>query len=316
MTVVIDHLVAQYQAHLKRKRYAAKSIEEYGRALRNFADFLEEAGVERAPDLSRETITAYQEALYTSTTVWDRPLALKTQALRLTVVLGFLRYLVREGVLLLNPGEGIELPRFGPRNPPRNVPTEEEVAALLATPDRRTPLGLRDQAMLEVLYSTGMRVGELVRLKVYDVDLTRGLVRIIGGKGGKDRTVPLGRVAIRAVKEYLHKVRPGHVGTGKTNALFVSFTGRRLWPTTVQRQVRLYTAKAKIGKRLTAHSLRHACATHMLRRGASIRHIQELLGHRQLSTTQLYTHLEIEDLKAVHARTHPRERPPRTRTRR
>lgn len=305
---MIDDLVENYRLHLKRKGYAPKSIEAYLHALTHFLGFLDEAGVKRPDELTRETVVAYQEALYTGRTVAGHPLALRTQSLWLTALLGFLKYLVREGVLLLNPGEDVELPRFGPRNPPRNIPTEAEIDALLEAPDQTTLLGLRDQAILEILYSTGMRVGELVRLKVYDIDQTQGLARIIGGKGGKDRTVPLGRVAVRAVKKYLRKVRPQHVGTGKTNALLVSNTGRRLWPTAVQRQVQIYVEKAKIEKRITPHSLRHACATHMLRRGASIRHIQELLGHRQLSTTQLYTHVEIEDLKQIHSRTHPRER--------
>ncbi|MEW6351987.1 MAG: tyrosine-type recombinase/integrase [Thermodesulfobacteriota bacterium] len=310
---MMDDLVENYRLHLKRKGFSPKSIETYIHALTHFLGFLDDVGVVRPDGLTRETIVAYQEALYTGRSALGRPLALRTQALWLMAVMGFLKYLVREGVLLLNPGEDIELPRFGPRNPPRSIPTEAEVEALLAAPDKETPLGLRDSAMLEVLYSTGMRVGELVRLKVYDVELTRGLVRIIGGKGGKDRTVPLGRVAVRAVKAYLEKVRPRYVRSGKTNTLFVSFTGRRLWPTAVQRQVRIYTKRAGIEKRVTAHSLRHACASHMLRGKASIRHIQEQLGHRQLSTTQLYTHVEIEDLKAVHSRTHPRERPPKTR---
>ena len=269
--------------------------------------------MERAGDLTRELLVDYQAALFTDTTSQGRPLALRTQAHRLQTLLGFLRYLVGQGVLLVNPGEGIELPKFGPRRPPRNVPTEAEVEALLAAPDPTSVLGIRDRAMLEVLYSTGLRVGELVRLKVYDVNLTDGRVQVIAGKGGRDRVVPLGRVATRAVQAYLEKLRPRLVGSRSTATLFVSVRGGKLWPTAVQTVVRQYARQAGIRRPITPHSLRHACATHMLRGRASIRHIQELLGHRQLSTTQLYTQVEIEDLKAVHQRTHPRERLARAR---
>lgn len=305
---MLDDLAKQYAQHLKRRGFAMRSQDTYARGLAHFLAFLEARQLDGAQEISRDTVVAYQTALYTEPSQSGRPFALRTQALHLLVVRSFLKFLVREGVLLLSPADSVEMPRHPPRHAPRNVPTEEEVARLLTTPDPRTRLGLRDRAMFEVLYSTGMRVGELLALKVYDVDLATGLVQIIAGKGSKNRSVPLGRMAVRALRVYLEKTRPHYVRGRTTNLLFVSTHGRRLYRNIVGRQLDINVRKAGIERKITAHSLRHACATHMLRGRASVRHIQELLGHKLLSTTQLYTHVQIEDLKAVHARTHPRER--------
>lgn len=311
---MLGGLAQRYEQHLKRRGLAARSIETYRRGLAHFLAFLAGRRIERADHIARETIAAYQSALYTGKSRHERPFALKTQAQFLQVVQGFLKFLVREGVLLLNPADRLEMPRTGPRHAPRNVPSEDEVERLLEACDPGTPRGLRDRAILEVLYATGVRVGELVALKLYDVDVAAGLVRVIAGKGGKDRVVPLGRLAARAVRAYLETSRPHYVRGRSVNTLFVSRRGRPLRRTDVRALIARYVALAGLDRKITPHGLRHACATHMLRGRASVRHIQELLGHRQLSTTQLYTHVEIEDLKAVHARTHPRERPRRPRS--
>lgn len=302
----------RYLKSLRRRGYSPKSIDAYSINLRHFVGYLVQIGIDRAGEIDRDTVLSYQSALYTATAIRGpaRPLSLKTQAHRLITVQGFLRFLVKEGQLLFNPAADLELPKAGPRNPPRNVPTEAEVTLLLSAPDPRTVLGIRDRALLETLYSTGMRVGELVRLKLYDIDLTRGMAQVIGGKGGKDRVVPLGRMAIRALRAYLKSSRPKLLRNPAQNALFLSYTGEKHLGGAIRHLFRLLNVRLKLARKITPHGLRHACATHMLRRKASIRHIQELLGHRQLSTTQLYTHVEIEDLKAVHRRTHPREKLP------
>lgn len=306
----IEDWVDQYLGHLKRRGYARRSQDTYSQVLRRFLGFLAGQGIEVVGQIDRQTITDYQARLYTHIKPDGRPWSLKTQSMHLTVINGFLRFLVKEGALLLNPADGLEFPQFGPRNPPRNVPTPEEVEALLAAPDTRTYLGIRDRAILEVLYSTGIRIGELIHLKIYDVDLVRGLVTITAGKGGKDRVAPLGTQAVEAVKAYLENVRPRYRRSTQTSVLFLSWRGRPMFRSSVGLFIHRYTKAAKIERKITPHSLRHACATHMLQGEASIRHIQELLGHKQLSTTQLYTRVIIDDLKAVHKRTHPRERKP------
>jgi integrase/recombinase XerD len=272
-----------------------------------FLEYLQARGIERVDQLTREVLLEYQASLFTTKTAKGRPLALGTQAQRLAVVLEFLQYLVRRQALLVSPGSGIELPRHVPKRPPRNVPTVAEVEALLNAPSRYSKLGIRDRAILELLYSTGVRVGELIRLKVYDVNLTAGQVQVIGGKGDKDRVVPLGKLACEAVGAYLKEVRTRIRGAGPTGTLFLSSRGKPLHRSRVRGIVHQYCRKAELDRVFSTHALRHACATHMLKNGASIRHVQEQLGHESLATTQIYTHLDIEDLKAVHQRTHPRE---------
>ena len=306
----LEDWIDRYRRYLRRRGYALRSQEAYHQILETFEAFLVGQGIEVPGAIDRQVMSDYQTHLYSHVRPDGRPWSLKTQSLHLTVISGFLRFLVREGALLLNPVEGIDFPQFGPRNPPRNVPTPAEVVAILEAPDPGTNLGVRDRAMLEVLYSTGMRVGELIHLRIYDVDLSRGLVTIHGGKGNKDRVTPLGTQAVDAVRDYLERIRPRYRRSAQTPVLFLSSRGRPLFRSSVARALHRYTTQAKIERKITPHSLRHACATHMLQGEASIRHIQELLGHKQLSTTQLYTRVIIDDLKAVHRRTHPRERRP------
>jgi integrase/recombinase XerD len=307
-TDTLTRHASRYHAHLKRRGYAVKTMAEYMRATWNLVGFLETANIENPAEITHDLLSRYQAGLYTTPCASGRPLALRSQALRMLGVLGFVKFLVREGVLLVDPGARIVMPRARPRHAPRNVPTENDLLVLLTAPNPRTLLGIRDRAMMEVLYASGIRVGELVKLTVQDVDLVLGLVRVIAGKGGRDRTVPMGRKAVRALQRYLDRVRPVWARGQKHAQLFVSHRGNPLWPTAVQRQIRIYATRAGLRRKITAHSLRHACATHMLRGKASIRHIQEQLGHRQLSTTQLYTQVDADDLKAVHRKTHPRER--------
>jgi integrase/recombinase XerD len=176
-----------------------------------------------------------------------------------------------------------------------------------------TPLGLRDRAILEVLYSTGIRNAELRALQLYDLDLDRGLLRINEGKNAKDRVVPLGRAACNYLREYLTEARPRLLKARGAEAtteqlVFLSRTGRPLWTLGVIYPIRKHARRAGIEKTITPHTLRHTFATHMLQGRADIRHIQAMLGHASVATTQIYTRVEVTDLKAVHRRCHPRER--------
>ena len=209
----------------------------------------------------------------------------------------------------MDPSAEIRLPRPG-RRLPRNVLTVGEARKLLDQPNVDKPLGLRDKAILELLYSTGVRNGELRRLTVRDVDVERQEVRVINGKGRKDRVVPLGSLAAVYVTRYIEDARPGFVAKRgePVDFLFTRRTGRPLLPQDVEKTVIKYARAAGLKKSVTPHGLRHTCATHMLKGRAGIRHIQEQMGHKSLATTQIYTHVEIADLKREHHRCHPRER--------
>ncbi len=191
---------------------------------------------------------------------------------------------------------------------PRKVLSEKEATKLLAQPDGQTLLGFRDRTLLELLYATAVRVAELAGLDVADVDREGVYVRVRHAKGGRDRVVPLGQRAAATVTSYLNGVRPLLV-LGNEPALIVSKHGRRLGPKGIETLVAAYGELAGLG-RVTPHMLRHACATHMLRHGAQLRHLQELLGHRDVTTTEIYTRLTNDELMEAHRRFHPREQEP------
>jgi integrase/recombinase XerD len=233
------------------------------------------------------------------------PLSVKTLAAEASVLRSFFAWLARRRVVLFDPAETLVL---GDRTQPlpKAVLTESEVRALLAAPGLDA-VGLRDRAILETLYSTGLRRAELVALDLYDLDASGELVRVRQGKGRKDRYVPVGTHALEALRRYVHHARPELVTTSKEPALFVaSNSGRRLGRAGLGLIVRRHAAAAGLGKRVTPHVLRHTCATHLLQGGADLRHVQAILGHASIATTQVYTRVAVEDLAAVHRRSHPR----------
>jgi integrase/recombinase XerD len=221
------------------------------------------------------------------------------------VLRSFFTWLARRHVVLFNPAATLVL---GDRTQPlpKTVLTESEVQALLAAPGRDA-VGLRDRAILETLYSTGLRRAELCALDLYDLDAAGELVRVRQGKGRKDRYVPVGTHALEALRRYIHQARPELAAAPKEAALFVaSITGRRLNVKTLNLIVRKRAGEAGLEKRVTPHVLRHTCATHLLQGGADLRHVQAILGHASIATTQVYTRVAVEDLAAVHRRSHPR----------
>ncbi len=244
----------------------------------------------------------------------------RTRATRLRVVQGFFRWLLRRGVVLVDPTAAMPV-TFKDRQLPRHVLSEAQVVRLLDAPDLRTPIGLRDRAILSLLYSTGLRRSEVSALDVTDVDLTGLTVFVRRGKGGKPRLVPLGESAANDLVAYVTKGRPelseGHRAP-RTPALFLGVggpgqvhQGHRLEPEGVSQMVSRGCGKARLPRLVRTHALRHAFATHMLRAGADVRHVQRLLGHSSVVTTEAYTHVAIKDLAEVHARSHPRGGGPR-----
>jgi integrase/recombinase XerD len=216
---------------------------------------------------------------------------------------GLYRFAVREGQIERDPMENLRAPRVF-RGLPRFL-TAEQVEALLAAPDPATPLGLRDRAILEVLYATGLRVSELIALKPEEIDLEIGLLRCIG-KGNKERLVPVGRVAREWIVRYLQEGRTRLVGKQTSRELFVNHRGRRLSRMGLWGIVRRHALKAGVARGLTPHGLRHSFATHLLERGADLRALQAMLGHADISTTQIYTHVTRERLRRIYDQFHPR----------
>lgn len=227
----------------------------------------------------------------------------RTVARRLSALRRFYQHLEREGRIRNNPCDRVDAPRLG--RPLPGVLSEQEVERLLAAPDLETASGVRDRAMLEVLYATGLRVSELVGLRSEQVNLIQGVLRVVG-KGGKERLVPLGEPAVEWLERYFRKGRADILGERRTPALFPTSRGRAMTRQAFWHLVKRYAARAGISQDISPHTLRHAFATHLLDHGADLRVVQMLLGHRDISTTQIYTHIARERLKVLHARHHPR----------
>ncbi len=273
--------------------------------------WLEEHAITRARLVTPRVLSEYLAHLKARITDYHRerpsPLSVKTLVAEASVLRSFFGWLTTRHVILFNPAEDLQL---GDRTDPlpKAVLTEPEVRALLAAPGTDT-LGLRDRAILETLYSTGLRRAELCGLDLYDLDLANELVRVRGGKGGRDRIVPIGSWALVAIHRYVRESRPELIARPKEPALFVAaVTRRRLNVKTLNFLVRKHTQAAGIEKRVTPHVLRHTCATHLLQNGADLRHVQAILGHASIATTQIYTRVAVEDLAAVHRRHHPRRK--------
>jgi integrase/recombinase XerD len=227
----------------------------------------------------------------------------RTTARMLSSMRRYYRYLIREGQLHEDPSVRIDTPRIG--RPLPDSLSESEVEALLAAPDESDTLGIRDRAMLELLYACGLRVSELVGMTTDQASLTQGVVRLVG-KGSKERLVPLGEEAIDWLQYYLDESRPDLAGESTAKQLFITRRGKGMTRQAFWYRIRHYAVKAGINKHLSPHTLRHAFATHLLNHGADLRVVQMLLGHSDLSTTQIYTHVARERLKDLHAKHHPR----------
>jgi site-specific recombinase XerD len=294
-------------------RFAARTGEHYLSDARVFLMWLGRHGL-ALKDVRPDDLRRYQGELVSRRKLDGRPLAAATIAQRLAAVKALFRFLVRRGCVLFDPSSAIDLPRVEKRLP-RVILTEAEARRMVTAPRGRAPLELRDRAMLELLYATGLRVTELVNLKPEDVDTEERVVHVLLGKGQKDRNVPLTSVAARAVESYLAGGRTvllgdsARVGERITGArLFLRSGGRPLTRTSMASVVRAWAKTARVKKHVTCHTFRHSVATHLLRARADIRHIQVLLGHKSLSTTERYTHVNLKDLRRVIERAHPRGR--------
>ena len=296
-------VAARYLEALRLTHYAADTVHVRGLYLKYFTTWATARGLTTPTEITPAALERYQRWLYHYRKRTGTPLSVWSQHDRLVAVKGLFRWL-KQRVLPTNPAAELELPRVTAQRLPQPL-TDAEIIDVLGRVEPTTPIGLRNRALLETGYSTGLRRMELIRLRLYDLDLARGVVVVREGKGQKDRVVPIGERAIAWLEKYLDEARPDFVVEPDEGTVFLTRRGRPFHPNNLSKLTRDYLVAAGIAKRGACHLLRHTMATGMLEQGADVRVIQEVLGHARLTTTQLYTRVSIRLLKAVHTATHP-----------
>jgi len=294
----MNQTLDQFLHYLIVERGLSKNtIEAYGHNLSRFLDHLKRKGIQELDQVGKLDVKAFLLSLK------KQGLSAKTVVRNLVALRTFYKFLTQEGMTESNPVEEIESPKTAKTLP--EILSLKEVEQLLEQPNPETPLGVRDRAMLELLYATGLRVSELTQLPINQVNLEGGYV-LLYGKGSKERVVPLGKEAMNWIIQYLNTAR-GKLSKGKDSpSLFVNRSGKEMSRQRFWKTLKVYGQKAGIRKRITPHLLRHSFASHLLERGADLRSVQMMLGHVDISTTQIYTHVTGERLKKVHERYHPR----------
>lgn len=296
--VSLDMLVDQYLNYLQvEKGLAEKTIDAYSRDLAAYLESFKRSESQTVAETDTSIILRHLISLR------KKGLGATSRARHLVTIRGFYRFLVQEKVLKSDPAKLVDLPRGGLKLP--DVLSPDDVDRLLEAPDTDNPKGVRDSAMLELLYAAGLRVSELVNLRVQDVNLEAGFVRVFG-KGSKERIVPIGRYAKVKIETYLKEIRLLLLKNYTSPHLFVARAGRPMSRQGFWKRLRQYATKAGIKKKVTPHSLRHSFASHLLEGGADLRAVQVMLGHVDISTTQIYTHVARERLKNIHQQYHPR----------
>jgi integrase/recombinase XerD len=293
-----------YKEQLQAQGYATQSVEYKYASLVWFIDWCHERGIERIEQITRPILQRYQRHLYYAISRSGKPLSIDGQRNRLTAIRTWFKFLMRENLLLYNPASELELPKPEKRLPKHTL-TAEEAEQVLSQPDLDTDTGIRDRALMEVLYSTGIRRQEVINLTRQDVNAGAGVLAIRQGKGKKDRFVPVGERALLWIEKYLDDVLPHLALPSSPDNVFLDETGKSLDPHKVGRAVKKYVQQSGVDKVGSCHLFRHTMATLMLENGADIRFIQQMLGHSQLSTTEIYTHVAIHKLKEIHRATHP-----------
>jgi len=300
-------LMEAYLEALRSQNYTPSTCARREEHLSQFIRWCAERDLERPAQITLPILEAYQRWLYRYRKADGKPLAFSGQSQRLIAIRQYFKWLCRQRYAPFNPASELQLPRETKRLP-RDVLSAREVEQLLGAVDLADPLGVRDRAILETLYSTGMRRAEALALDIGDVLVDRSVVFIREGKGQKDRYTPIGERALSWIEKYLVEVRSAHDCSRSENALFLTVYGERLLASTFGARVRRLMKAAGLENRGNCHLLRHACATLMLENGADVRFVQEMLGHASLSTTQRYTHVSIRQLQQIHQATHPAAR--------
>ena len=307
MKLGIEQVQALAEEKLKVRACSEKTVCVYKAALHNFGEHLKRVGIADLREVDGATVQGYIRFLEEYTSVRSRrKLAERTKNKWLGCVRRVFVMLVKENLLFLDPFGKVGEVSYKEESLPRGIMTEDEVKRLLKLPELATYFGYRDRTILELLYGTGMRIGELRGLNIYDFDFREELV-FIRGKGKKERIIPCVKTALLFVKEYIDKVRPALTFYSGDRALFISKFGRRLSYDGFVKMLQGYLKRSGIRKRITGHSFRHTFATHLLERGVNVRYIQEILGHEKLSSTAIYTHVSIAKLRQTVEAYHPRE---------
>jgi integrase/recombinase XerD len=302
-------LLRRFLEALQVKNYSADTVSDRHVLAAYFIRWAHDRGITRPSEVTRPILERYQRFLFHYRKRNGDPLTFGSQRHFLVVVRVWFRWLAKNNHILYNPASDLELPRLEYRLP-KHVLSAREAELIINQPNVEQPLGLRDRAILETLYSTAIRRKELVGLHVYDLDTERETLMVRQGKGKKDRMVPIGTRAVRWVQRYIEEVRPGLlVGNAAGAVLFLDERGGAFAPDRLTERVASYVAAADIGKKGSCHLFRHAAATLMLENGADVRFVQALLGHANLDTTAIYTQVAIRALKAVHTATHPASTP-------
>ena len=297
-------LVGEFETWMGVHGYSTATIENRRRMLAFFIVWLDERGVTRPADVTRAMVERYQRWLFHYRKTGGDPLTFRSQAQRLLAIRAFYKWAAKERKVLYNPAAELELPKVE-RRLPRAALTATEAEAVLAVPDVSTSVGLRDRAMLEVLYSTGIRRAELAGLHLHDIDLERRTLLVRQGKGKKDRLIPIGGRALDWIDRYLLTARPGLAAEPDDGVLFLTVDGTVFSPDRLTQLARDHVEHSGVNKQGACHLFRHTMATLMLEGGADIRYVQQMLGHADISTTQIYTQVSIHQLAAIHAATHP-----------
>lgn len=295
----MQELVDSFLGYLSVERSLSKNtIFSYGRDLRKYIKYLRDSKIDSLSKSSKKDISDFMFSLK------DKGLSANSIARNLAAIKGFYRFLVRERILKEDPSSILESPKLWKKIP--DALSLEEVEALVVAPDLRHIQGVRDRAILELMYATGLRVSEAATLKIQDVNLDVGFLRCLG-KGSKERVVPLGKEASKAIRRYLQNGRHRLVKKYRDEGvLFLSRLGKPMSRQSLWKIVKRYAKIAKIKSQIKPHILRHSFATHLLERGADLRSVQEMLGHSDISTTQIYTHIDKNRLKLIHKTYHPR----------
>ena len=302
----LEALMREHLRSLEVRNYSEFTVKGRAGHIRFFLDWLKERGITDPIEVTRPVLERYQRHLFYSRKKNGEPLSFSSQHARLVPLRVWFRWMTRQNHILHNPASEIDLPRLG-RTLPKVILSAQEVEQIMTLCDVEEPIGLRDRALMEVLYSTGMRRLEIVRLKLYDLQLDRGLILVNQGKGSKDRYVPIGARAAAWLEKYIREGRPQLVSEPDDFTVFLTAQGELFSRDHLTFVVRGRIEDAKLGKGGACHLFRHTMATLMHENGADIRHIQALLGHEDIRTTQIYTQVAIRALQQIHAATHPAE---------
>lgn len=299
-----DRRVAQYTEWLRVNHFSEATAVSKKKYLKPLVRWCVDRSITRPVELTRPILERYQAWLFHRRKASGEPLSITSQRNHLTALKSFCAWMARSNYALYNAASEIPIPRLS-RRLPKFVLSPQEVERVLALCNVRTPLGIRDRAMLEALYSTGLRRMELVELKLFDLDYDRGTLMVREGKGRRQRVVPVGDRALKWIDKYCREVRPGLVVPPDEGHVFLTQRGGPFEEGSLTEHVRLYVRRAELGKPGSVHLIRHSMATALLEGGADVRYVQAMLGHAKLETTAIYTHVSIRKLKEIHTLCHP-----------